>query len=358
MEILKQFIDNAGTLLPAALAIIGAVLIVMAARYILERRYSGAVGNRFRIQMTTLILSLIGLLIVVIVLPVSDSLRGQLLSLIGILLSAAIALSSTTFIGNIMAGLMLRMVRNFRPGDFIRVGDHFGKVSEQGLFHVEIQTENRDLTTMPNLYLVTNPVKVIRSSGTIISAQISLGYDLQRTTIENLLLEAAGEVPLEEPFVHIVELGDFSVTYRISGLLNEMKHILSARSRLREVMLDKLHRAGIEIVSPTFMNTRAVHDGRQFIPPLAAEVATEVAGKPKTAPEKVVFDKADQAESVEKLKERFETLGKDIEKAKHDLRDPGKQSQGEQVKARIERMERSRQSLGEIIKTKEEEQEN
>ena len=45
-------------------------------------------------------------------------------------------LSSTTFIGNIMAGLMLRVVRSFRPGDFVHVGDYFGRVSEQSLFHV------------------------------------------------------------------------------------------------------------------------------------------------------------------------------------------------------------------------------
>ena len=131
-----------------------------------------------------------------------------------------------------MAGMMLRAVRSFRPGDFIRVGDYFRRVSEQGLFHVEIQTEDRDLTTMPNLYLVTNPFKVIRSSGTIISAEVSLGYDIPRTKIESLLIEAALAVQLEEPFVLVTELGDFAVTYRISGLFPKVKHILSTRSAL------------------------------------------------------------------------------------------------------------------------------
>ena len=63
----------------------------------------------------------------------------------------------------------LRAVRNFRMGDFIRVAEHFGRVSERGLFHTEIQTENRDLTTLPNLFLVTHPVTTIRTSGTIVS---------------------------------------------------------------------------------------------------------------------------------------------------------------------------------------------
>ncbi len=219
MEIIKEFLKALPPLLPTAVAIIGVTVVVLAMRYILEKRFAAAPGNRFRIQLLTLSLSLVGLLVVIIVLPVSDSLRGQLLSLVGILLGAAIALSSTTFIGNVMAGLMLRLVRSFRSGDFIRVGDYFGRVSEQSLFHVEIQTEDRDLTTMPNLYLVTNPVKVIRSSGTIISADVSLGYDIPRTKIESALIEAAKEVPLEDPFVLVLELGDYSVSYRISGLL-------------------------------------------------------------------------------------------------------------------------------------------
>ncbi len=79
-----------------------------------------------------------------------------------------------------MAGLMLQAVRHIRPGVFLRVGDHFGRVSEQGILHTEIQAEERNLTTLPNLYLVSNPVTVVRSSGTIISASESLAYDIPR----------------------------------------------------------------------------------------------------------------------------------------------------------------------------------
>ncbi|UCG61067.1 MAG: mechanosensitive ion channel [Candidatus Zixiibacteriota bacterium] len=352
MELLKRFLEGATALLPAVAAIAGAIVVIVAVRFILQRRYSGSSSMRFRVQMFTLLLSLVGLLVVVIVLPVSDSLRGQLLSLIGILLSAAIALSSTTFIGNIMAGFMLRVVRSFRSGDFIQVGDSFGKVSERGLFHVEIQTEDRDLTTMPNLYLVTHPVKVIRASGTIVSAEVSLGYDVARARIEKLMIQAAREVPLEEPFVHILDLGDFSVTYRVAGLLVEVKHILSTRSRLRELVLDKLHADGIEIVSPTFMNTRAVPEGQTFIPP----VETIRAREEKPAPEKVVFDKADQAESLEKLRERYEALGRDIESATATLNDTENPAQKEELTAKIERLQSARQALIDVIKRKEEEQ--
>jgi small-conductance mechanosensitive channel len=210
-------------------------------------------------------------------------------------LSAAIALSSTTILGNALAGVMLRVIRNFRMGDFIRSGDHFGRVSERGLFHTEIQTEDRDLTTLPNLYLVTHPVKTIRSSGTVISASVSLGYDVPRAVVEELLLESARQAGLKDPFVQIHELGDFSVSYRIAGLLGEVKQILSARSRLRANVMDRLHEGGVEIVSPRFMNIRALGRERVFIPKPAQRAAADGA---TALPEEVVCMRKDRLEEI------------------------------------------------------------
>jgi small-conductance mechanosensitive channel len=106
-------------------ALVGVIVVILVVRFILDKRYEGKPDQRFRLQLTLLVLSFIGLLIIIVVSPLSDTQQGQILSLIGILLSAAIALSSTTFVGNAMAGLMLRAVRSFGLGDFIRIGEHF-----------------------------------------------------------------------------------------------------------------------------------------------------------------------------------------------------------------------------------------
>ena len=354
MEILERVYNWLLPGLPTGIALIATILILIAVRYILNKSYAGALELRFRRQIVTMILSFLGIIAIIIVLPISDSLRGQLLTLFGILISAAIALSSTTLLGNAMAGMMLRAVRNFRLGDFVSVGEHFGRVSDRGLFHVEIQTEDRDLTTIPNLYLVTNPVKVSRASGTIISATVSLGYDVPHSKIESSLLEAAEAAELQDPFVHILELGDFSVTYCVAGLLKEVKQLLSTRSNLKEMMLDKLHLAGIEIVSPTFMNTRAQSEHRVFIPVVEREPAAEEPAFVKT-PEAVVFDKAEKAESLVKLREMHEQLGEDIEtmrekieKSKDDV------SQRDNQKAELERLGVRRSRLADIIKIREE----
>ena len=56
-----------------------------------------------------------------------------------------------------------------------------------------IQTEFRDLVTVPNLYLVTPPLRVVRASGTIISAEVSLGYDVPRMDVADMLCKAAAD---------------------------------------------------------------------------------------------------------------------------------------------------------------------
>ncbi|MEL6216655.1 MAG: mechanosensitive ion channel domain-containing protein, partial [Pseudomonadota bacterium] len=189
--------------LPLVALSLGEVALVCAIVFFINRRIAKSYADRpdqqFRRQSILVATVLTALLTIILILPVPNETRGALLSLFGIVLSATIALSSTNLVGNIMAGIMLRSVGSFRLGDYIRVGEYFGRVSEMDLLHLEIQTEERDLTTIPNTYVAANPVRVMRTSGSILSVELSLGYDVSRHEIEKLLLEAASRCDLESP---------------------------------------------------------------------------------------------------------------------------------------------------------------
>lgn len=271
--------------------------------------YDGRPHLTFRRQLIQLAGSLLVILFLILLLPFGDILRGQLLSLFGLIVSATIALSSTTLVGNVMAGIMLKTIGNCRPGNYVTVGDHFGRISEMDLLHTEIQTEERDLTTLPNLYLVTHPVRVMRDSGTVLFVELSLGYDVSRHLIEEVLVKAAEECELESPFVQIRNLGDFSVTYRISGLLNTVNRILDKRRELRRRTMDALHAEGIEIVSPTFMNTRGLSKTQAVIPEVNHDLDDAI---PDQSTDALVFDKAEKAESVERLRIQLADIEKRV----------------------------------------------
>jgi small-conductance mechanosensitive channel len=304
VDIFRSALSNASGFLPT-LATVGVVAALLALiNWTLRRRWRDKPDTQFRFQLIMLALTFAGGLAVIVALPIDDGTRGQLLSLIGILLSAAIALSSTTFIGNMMAGIMLRAVGSARPGDFITVAELTGRITEMGLLHTEIQTEFRDLVTVPNLFMVTQPLQVVRSSGTIISAEVSLGYDTSHVEVSRTLLDAAKSTGLKNGFVHIRQLGDFSITYRVAGLLEEVASLISARSRLREAMLDALHESGIEIVSPNFMNTRVLTEGQVFIPEPSVKKSSPIHPHAET----LAFDKAEEAASVEQIRKAIEVI--------------------------------------------------
>ena len=306
--------------LPLLLTLPAVLLVLWGAHWLLLKRHTDLGSERkFPRQLTMLGLTLAGILAVALVLPVNVSTRNQLVAFIGLIVSGIFAFASTTLFANLVAGVMLRIARRFRSGDFIEVEGKFGRVSGKGLFDTEIQTENSDLISIPNLFLVTHPVSVTRASGTIVSASLSLGYDLHHAFLEPLMLQAAESVGLEEPYVYVTGLGDYSVTYRVHGMLRDIKSLLSARSALHRSLLDVLHQNGVEIVSPSFMNQRPLPAGERFLPqPPAGEPQQDPAASGHL-PEDRVFDKAEAAEQREKemqaLDERIRVLEEQIREA-------------------------------------------
>jgi small conductance mechanosensitive channel len=342
MQWIRDFAESLVPGIPLVATLVIGVLALAGIRKVLERQFKLETDRNLRTQAIMLLLTFAFVVLLVVVAPIAEAQQGQILSLIGIVVSAAIALSSTTFVGNAMAGLMMSAVKGFRVGDFVSIGDHFGRVTERGLFHVEIQTEQRDLVTLPNLHLVTNPVKVVRTSGTIVAAEVSLGYDVPREQVKEALLQAAGKAELQEPFVQVVGLGDFSVIYRVSGLLTEVKQLISTRSRLHASALDELHAAGIEIVSPNFMNTRAVDPGTRFVPP---DVRVPASESSDPLPEELVFDKADEAESREQRAQRICDLDEEIKELHEAAKAAAEEHEKERLQARAALREQTRDAL-------------
>jgi hypothetical protein len=123
--------------------------------------YSERPAEQYRRQLIMLACSLFGLLLAIVLMPIGDAMRGQLLGLLAILLGAVIALSSTALVGNALAGLLIKAMHRLESGDCIKVGDHLGRISRQDLWNTEIQTDDGNHTVLPNLLLVTSPVTVV-----------------------------------------------------------------------------------------------------------------------------------------------------------------------------------------------------
>ncbi len=319
-------------------------LVLWLTHWLLIRRKGGGLSS-IRGQLVLLSLTLIAVILVVLALPVGEATKSDLLSLLGLVFTGIFALSSTTFVSNAMAGFMLRSVKSFRHGDFIRVGEHFGRVTVNSLFHTEIQSQERDLITLPNLYLATNPLTVVRSSGTFTSCEVSLGYDVAWHKVEPLLKLATQEAGLDEPFVQIMTLGDFSIVYKTGGICSDVNQLLTQRTRLKKAVLDQLHSAGIEIVSPSFMNQRQLSAEQVFraIPQYAKRK-----NDTESSPEAKIFDKAEKVVKIRTMLDDVARLKAKIEEDALFLEDADKEQKA-QIKLRIIEADERIKALENII---------
>ena len=326
----------------SVIAVLVIILFLFITKWIFKRIEQEKEKSTITRQVIYAIIILLGALALTISLPIEQTLKGQIIGLIGIVLSAAFAFSSTTLIGNALAGLMNANIKNFKLGDFVQIENNFGRVTKKGLFRTEIQTKDRNLTSLPNLYIANNPLKIIRESGTIISTTVSLGYDVNRSKIEAALLKAANDVGLTESFVYITNLGDFSVTYEINGLLTEIDKYFTITSKLNANVMDQLHKAGVEIVSPNFMNQRQVND-IQFIPKITKESKP---ARDEKLPEELIFDKAIKADKIDDKVESLEKIDEKIKQLKAELKDA---EDKEGIKKRIKTFEEQKEKIDSSI---------
>jgi len=279
---------------------------------------------------------LVGLLFFILSFPIDQTLKGQIISFLAIIISAGIALSSTTVLGNLIAGIMNNSMNRFRNGDLIKIGDLQGRVTKKSIFHTEIQLEDSNFITIPNLYIATNPVKLTRKTDTVISTSVSLGYDISRTKIEESLKEAAVSTGLTNPYVYITNLGDYSVLYKIHGFLDDSSQYFSTISLLNANVMDVLHKKNIEIVSPTFMNQRNANE-MAFIP---KEILENEISNDKQLHENLVFDEAIKSENIEKMKDQLEELKKQQELLREKKKDLKNEDEIQKIELSIKNIDK------------------
>ena len=306
---MEQIIKNLENLLGSFVIVLVLVVLLVLNFWIFKKVKSTKLnGNILKNSITTFIL-FVGILIFILSFPIDKTLKGQILSFLAIIVSAGIALSSTTVLGNLIAGIMNNSMNRFRNGDLIKIGDLQGRVTIKSIFHTEIQLEDSNFITIPNLYIATNPVKLTRKTDTVISTSVSLGYDIPRTEIEESLKGAAVTTGLADPYVYITKLGDYSVLYKIHGFLDDSSKYFSTMSLLNANVMDELHNRKIEIVSPSFMNQRNSNE-KAFIP---KEILKNENLTLEQLPEDLVFDEAIKSEEIEKKKDQLEELNKQQE---------------------------------------------
>lgn len=80
------------------------------------------------------------------------------------LITAVLAFSMQDTLGNVLGGVALQLDNSLRVGDWVRVDDVSGRVTDVHWRYTAIETRNRELVMVPNSWLMKNRFTVLRGA--------------------------------------------------------------------------------------------------------------------------------------------------------------------------------------------------
>jgi small conductance mechanosensitive channel len=140
---------------------------------------------------------------------------ASLLALLGTS-TLAIGLALKDSLSNIAGGLLLIMLKPFRIGDFIEIGNIMGTADQINLFTTRLKTANNDVVYVPNSRIMTDKINnKTQDDNRRIDLTVGIGYNADLKLAKKLITElfSQDERILKDPapMVVVKELADSAV---------------------------------------------------------------------------------------------------------------------------------------------------
>jgi small-conductance mechanosensitive channel len=196
----------------------------------------------------------------------SDAFKG-----VSVFIGLIISLGSTGIMNQVMSGLMVTYSRAVRVGDFVRIGDVEGTVTQLGTLSTKIKTPRNEEVTLPNALVVSQSATNFSrhsADGVLAPASVTIGYDVPWRQVQALLLTAAERTPgvrkTPAPVVLQTALGDFAVEYKVLVCVDQPQRRLVTLNALHANIQDAFNYYGVQIMSPAY---EADPGERKIVPP-------------------------------------------------------------------------------------------
>ncbi len=203
---------------------------------------------------------------VIVIFPYIPGSQSEAFKGVSIFLGVLFSLGSTSFIANIVAGIIITYMYAFTLGDRVRIGDTTGDIIEKTLLVTRVRTIKNVVITIPNSTVLNSHIinfsSLAGERGLILHTTVTIGYDVPWKRIHEALIAAAratGDILTEPvPFVLQTSLNDYYVSYEVNAYTNKPNAMARIYSDLHQNIQDSFNEAGIEILSPQYS---ALRDG-------------------------------------------------------------------------------------------------
>jgi small-conductance mechanosensitive channel len=197
-------------------------------------------------------------------LPGSDTEAFQGISL---LLGLMVTFGGSSLFAQGASGLILMYSRTLRVGEYVRIEDHEGTVTEMGGFTTRVRTGLGEEITLPNAMVLGTAVKnysrTVKGQGYIVDTTVTIGYDTPWRQVEAMLIEAAHRTPgvlaSPSPRVFQTALSDFYPEYRLvcQAIPREPRPRAEVLAALHANIQDVFNEHGVQIMSPHYLSDPA-----------------------------------------------------------------------------------------------------
>lgn len=193
-------------------------------------------------------------------LPGSDS---EAFKGVSVLIGLMISLGGSSVFGQGASGLILMYSRTIRVGEYVRISDQEGTVTEIGTFTTKLRTGLGEEVSLPNALVLAavtkNYSRAVRGPGYVVDTTVTIGYDVPWRQVEAMLIEGARRTSgvLSDPAPHVFKtaLSDFYVEYRLvcQAIPSEPRPRAEVLHTLHSNALDVFNEHGVQIMSPHYL---------------------------------------------------------------------------------------------------------
>ena len=209
--------------------------------------------------------------------------------------SLVLGLALQPILANFFAGLVISAERPFRINDWIRLGEHEGRVVAINWRTTHLRTRDNDDIVIPNSRLADERILNYYYPHAMHLLRIVVGahYDAPPYRVRRTLLECAhgikGVLDKPAPEVYLLDFQDSAILYELRIWIDDVASSPRISSDVRYRIWEELRRSGIEIPYP--MRTlniaprrRAVAEGESEGPPPARLFVAEGPDRGKVLP--------------------------------------------------------------------------
>ncbi len=150
-------------------------------------------------EVNTFLGSIIDIVLKLAVILVAASIVGfEVSSLLGLIAAVgfAVGMALQGFLGNFASGITIVFLKPYKVGDWVAMGEKFGKVEAIEIFNTTIITPNDKTLIIPNGKVTDDTITNYSTKGRIrLELQVTMPYAEEYDKVENLIREALSTVP-------------------------------------------------------------------------------------------------------------------------------------------------------------------